>query len=68
MGLISDQSAMDLLFIGLGLTLYYRFYIAQTTLETNWSIAAGVALIDFLLLANFSFALRHVAGLWVATG
>lgn len=66
-GVISADLAIDLNFIVLGLTLYYRFYIAQTALGTTWSIAMAIAMIDFLLQANFLFALREIAGLWLRT-
>lgn len=64
-GWISSDLAVQLRLILLGLTLYYRFYIAQTALDTTWTLAAGIAMIDFLLEANFSFALWRVAGLWL---
>jgi hypothetical protein len=64
-GWISSYVAIDLSLIVLGFTLYYRFYIAQTALDTTWTLAAGIAMIDFLLEANFSFALSNIAGLWL---
>ncbi|MDZ4870025.1 MAG: hypothetical protein SGI91_22085 [Alphaproteobacteria bacterium] len=65
-GIISSSLAIDLNLVILGLTLYYRFYIAQTALGTTWLLAAGIAMIDFLLQANFLFGLSQIAGLWVA--
>jgi hypothetical protein len=64
-GVISSDLAVDLNFIVVGFTLYYRFYIAQTALDTTWSLAAGIAMIDFLLQANFLFALSQMSGLWL---
>lgn len=64
-GIISSNQAIDLNLIVLGFTLYYRFYIAQTALETTWMLAAGIAMIDFLLQANFLFGLSRIANLWV---
>lgn len=65
-GFISSSLAIDLNLIVLGFTLYYRFYIAQTALGTTWILAAGIAMIDFLLQANFLFGLSKIAGLWIA--
>jgi hypothetical protein len=64
-GIISSNHAIDLSLIVLGFTLYYRFYIAQTSLGTSWIIAGGIAMIDLLLQANFLFALSKIAGLWL---
>jgi hypothetical protein len=65
-GIISSSFAIDLNLIVLGFTLYYRFYIAQSALGTSWLLAAGIAMIDFLLQANFLFGLSKIAGLWIA--
>lgn len=64
-GIISASQTNDLYLIVLGFTLYYRFYIAQTALGTSWLLAAGIAMIDFLLQANFLFGLSRIAGLWI---
>jgi hypothetical protein len=64
-GIISASQTNDLYLIVLGFTLYYRFYIAQTALGTSWLLAAGIAMIDFLLQANFLFGLSKIAGLWI---
>jgi len=65
-GIISSSLANDLYLMILGFTLYYRFYIVQTALGTTWLLAAGIAMIDFLLQANYLFGLSQIAGLWVA--
>jgi hypothetical protein len=64
-GLVSAQQTLDLYFIVLGLTLYYRFYITQTALDAGWSIAAGITLLDFLLQNYFAIAVTAMAGLWL---
>jgi hypothetical protein len=64
-GIVSSDQTIDLNLIVLGFTLYYRFYVAQTALGTTWAIAAGIAMIDFLLQANFFFALLKIQDLWV---
>jgi hypothetical protein len=64
-GIITSSQAIDLNLIVLGFTLYYRFYVAQTALGTTWMLAAGIAMIDFLLRANFFFAVSKIAGLWI---
>lgn len=64
-GVVSSETAIDLNFIVLGFTLYYRFYIAQAALDTTWSLAAAIAMIDFLLQVNFLFALSQMSGLWL---
>jgi hypothetical protein len=64
-GIVAWDIAVDLNFIVLGFTLYYRFYIAQTALDTTWGLAAAVAMIDFLLWVNFQFALWRMSGLWL---
>lgn len=65
-GIISSSLANDLYLITVGFTLYYRFYIIQSALGTTWLLAAGIAMIDFLLQVNFLFGLSQFAGLWVA--
>jgi hypothetical protein len=64
-GIVTSDQAISLNLIVLGLTLYYRFYIAQTALDAPWTLAAGITMIDFLLRANFLFALSKIAGLWL---
>ena len=64
-GLISGQAATDCLFITLGLTLYYRFYIAQTALEVGWSLAMALSILQLLLTILFAVAVRNGAGLWL---
>ena len=64
-GVIAPDTATDINFVVLGLTLYYRFYIAQTALGTTWSIAMAIAMIDFLLQVNYLFALSQISGLWL---
>ena len=64
-GIITSNQAIDINLIVLGLTLYYRFYIAQTALGAPWTLAAGITMIDFLLQANYLFALSRIAGLWL---
>lgn len=65
LGLISDQAAIDCLFIALGLRLYYRFYIAQTALEVGWGFAMAMAILQLLLLTVFDEVTRLGAGLWL---
>lgn len=64
-GLISYAAAVDLIFIALGLTLYYRFYIAQTALGVGWGLAMGIAVLEFLFTIFFGYGLQQVASLWV---
>jgi hypothetical protein len=64
-GLISDQAATYCLFITLVLTLYYRFYIAQTALEVGWSLAMALSILQLLLTILFAVAVRNGAGLWL---
>ena len=56
---------LDLNFIVLGFTIYYRFYIAQTALDAGWGTAAGVALLDLVLQVYFLIGLSTFAGLWL---
>lgn len=65
LGLVSYAMAVDLIFIALGLTLYYRFYIAQTALEVGWGLAMGIAVLEFLFTIFFGYGLQQVASLWV---
>lgn len=65
LGLISHQSAFDLLFITLGLTLYYRFYIAQSALEVGWGLAMGIAILELLLTIFFALAVSGTRSLWL---
>ena len=64
-GLVSYAMAVDLIFIALGLTLYYRFYIAQTALDVGWGLAMGIAVLEFLFTIFFGYGLQQVASLWV---
>ena len=65
MGLLSPDLAFDVTFIVLGLTLYYRFYIAQTALDAGLGIAGSVTLLDFLLKVYFAIGVSATAGLWL---
>jgi len=67
-GIIGVDTAWDLTFIVLGFTIYYRFYIAQTALDTGWGTAASIALLGLLLQVHFVVALSRVAGLWLPPG
>lgn len=64
-GLVSADVAFDLAFIVLGLTLYYRFYIAQTALDAGASTAGAITLLDFLLQVYFEVGVSATAGLWL---
>lgn len=64
---ISSAIAIDLYFIAIGLTLYYRYFIAQTALDSPGSVAAAVVVLDFLLQIFFSLGLDASAGLWIRT-
>jgi len=64
-GLISVDQAIDLNFIVLGLTLYYRYYIAQTALDAGWPTAASITLLEFLLQLHFAIAVSLTAHLWL---
>ena len=66
-GFISSDLARDIWFIVLGFTIYYRFYIAQTALDTTWPLAAGIAMINFLLQLNLTIALSRMSSLWLPT-
>jgi len=63
--MISADLTLDLYFIVLGLTLYYRFYIAQSALDAPWGTAAAVALLHVILQAYFQIGLSTFAGLWL---
>lgn len=65
MGWISYQIAMDLLFITLGLTLYYRFYIAQSALGVGWGLAIAVSVLELLVTILFSVLIYRGASLWL---
>jgi hypothetical protein len=65
LGLISHQFAVDLLFLSLGLTLYYRFYIAQTALEIGWGLAMAISILELLLTLFFAIAVSNSAYLWL---
>lgn len=65
MGIFSPDLTYDVTFIVLGLTLYYRFYVAQTALDAGAGIAGAVTLLDFLLKIYFALGLSATAGLWL---
>lgn len=65
MGLLSPDLTFDITFIVLGLTLYYRFYIAQTALDAGWGTAGSITLLDFLLKIYFALGVSATAGLWL---
>lgn len=67
MGLIDHQIAMDLLFIALGLTLYFRFYIAQSALGVGWGLAIAIAVLELLVTVLFSVLIYRGASLWLPT-
>lgn len=66
-GLLTPDLAFDVTFIVLGLTLYYRFYIAQTALDAGWGTAASITMLAFLLKIYFTLAISATAGLWLPT-
>lgn len=66
LGLASVDQVLNINFVVLGLTLYYRFYITQTALDAGWSLAAGITLLDFVLQIFFIFGVNQIAGLWLA--
>lgn len=65
MGLLSPDLTFDVTFIVLGLTLYYRFYIAQTALDAGWGTAGSITFLDFLLKIYFALGVSATAGLWL---
>lgn len=65
LGIISHQVAVDFLFITLGLTLYYRFYVAQTALEVGWGLAMALSILELLLTIFFAIAVSSSASLWL---
>jgi hypothetical protein len=67
-GIIGADTALDVNFIVLGLTIYYRFYIAQVALDAGWGTAASVALLDLVLQVYFLIGLSNFAGLWLPAG
>lgn len=66
-GIISAALAIDFYFIAIGLTLYYRYYIAQTALDSPAHIAVAIVIIDFLLQIFFTLGLSATQGLWLRT-
>lgn len=64
-GLLSVDQALNLNFIIVGLTLYYRFYIAQSALGAGWGTAAGITLLDFLLQIYLAVAVSFTKHLWL---
>jgi hypothetical protein len=66
-GLVSVDQAFNLSFIVLGLTLYYRYYIAQTALGAGWSTALSITTLELVLQVYFISGLALVAGLWLPT-
>jgi len=67
-GLISVDQTFNLSFIVLGLTLYYRFYIAQTALGAGWSTAASITLLELVLQVYFAFGVSLTQSLWLPPG
>ena len=65
---VSIDQALDLSFIIFGLTLYYRFYVAQTALGAGWSVAASITVLSVVLQLYFEHAVSLTAGLWLASG
>lgn len=65
MGVFSPDLTYDVYFIVLGLTLYYRFYVAQTALDAGLGIAGAVTFLDFLLKIYFALGVSATAGLWL---
>lgn len=66
-GIISADFALDFYLIVLGLTLYYRYYIAQTALESPASVAVAIVILHFLLQIFFMLGLSATEGLWLRT-
>jgi hypothetical protein len=66
-GWISPTLAIDFYFIALGLTLYYRYYIAQTALDAPVNVAVAIVILDFLLKIFFALGLSATQGLWLRT-
>lgn len=48
-GMISAQDSVLLEMMMVGLTLYYRYFMAQSALQTGWATAMAVALVDLML-------------------
>ena len=67
-GIISADDAIGLNLITLVLTLYYRYYTAETALDAGWSVAASTALMGFVLQVYFALGLSFAAGLWLPAG
>ena len=67
-GIISADDAIGLNLITLVLTLYYRYYTAETALDAGWSVAASTALLGFVLQVYFALGLSFAAGLWLPAG
>jgi hypothetical protein len=65
MGVFSPDLTYDVYFIVLGLTLYFRFYVAQTALDAGLGIAGAVTLLDFLLKIYFALGVQATAALWL---
>lgn len=65
MGIFSPDLAYDVTFIVLGLTLYFRFYVAQTALDAGLGIAGAVTMLDFLLKIYFAIGIQATASLWL---
>ena len=66
-GWISSGAAIDLNFLVLIFTLYYRYYTARTALDAGWSIAASIAMLGFLLQVFFSVGVFYTSGFWLAS-
>jgi hypothetical protein len=67
-GLLPPDLASDFTFVALGLTIYYRFYTAQTALGAGWSIAAAVTCLSIVLQIYFGFGVELASGLWLPAG
>lgn len=66
-GFMSAAFAIDFYFIAMGLTLYYRYYVVQTALESPASIAIAIVVIHFLLQIFFTLGVDASEGLWLRT-
>lgn len=64
-GIIASQDVLALIPIYLILTLYYRFYTAETALGAGWSVAASIAILALVLQIYFWQGVQATAGLWL---
>ena len=60
-----SKSCIKSFVITLGLTLYYRFYVAQTALEVGWGLAMALSILELLLTIFFAIAVSSSASLWL---